>query len=452
VQRTYRSFFFGVRLAASVLPAVVVPVVLATSAAHAAASPDAAALELADQAIFTDYLQLDFVGAEKKLKKALQLCEKDHCSPTVTAQVYRDLAVNYITGMKRSDDGHKLLIKALQLDPHIALDADLTTPELIRVFNAAKDEAAHSAPEPAPAPPAPPPAAAPAAAPTPLAEPAPKPKAASKAVSKSDAPPASESMDAPRPKSSVDCPPDFPGCEAVSDEGTTATSAEQHVDLGLRNWLSAGLQQDFLTFSGATGVCGPKQPDVLSCFRAGDTFRQGTADNTAGNGGAISGGLRPATTRLLIGYDRILFPNFSAGIRLGYAIGGGPKEPSGSAFVPFHAELRGMYWFGGIEPGKLRPYAMASGGLAQVDSSVTTEIVDRCPGATADGVPCTTGQIAKSRVTVWKKTGTTFAALGGGALYPLNDHSGISAELKMEILFPSSGTGVGLQAGYIRGF
>ena len=111
-----------------------------------------------------------------------------------------------------------------------------------------------------------------------------------------------------------------------------------------------------------------------------------------------------------------------------------------------------MYWFGGIERGKLRPYAVAGGGLAQVDSSVTTEIVDRCSGATTEGVTCTTGQIAKSRVTVWKKTGTTFASLGAGALYPFNDHSGISAELKLELLFPSSGTAVGLQAGYVRGF
>jgi hypothetical protein len=452
VQRSQRSFFFGLPLAAAFSAAVFVPGVLASRAVRAAASPDAAALELADQAIFTDYLQLDFAGAEKKLKKALQLCEKDRCSPTVTAQVYRDLAVNYITGMKRSEEGHKLLVKALQLDPHIALDADLTTPELIRVFAAAKDEAARSQPEPTPTPP---PVAAPAPIETPLAEAAPKPKGPLKSGPKSDSPASSKSppasMDAPRARSSVDCPPDFPGCEAVSDEGAGSTSVEEHADLGLRNWFSAGLQQDFLTFAGATGVCGPNQPDVLSCFRAGDIYRQGTADNTAGNGGSIAGGLRPATTRLLIGYDRILFPNFSAGIRLGYAIGGGPKEPAGRSFVPFHAELRGMYWFGGIEPGKLRPYAVAGGGLAQVDSSVTTEIVDRCPGSTPE-VPCTTGQIAKSRVTVWKKTGTTFASLGAGALYPFNDHSGISAELKLELLFPSSGTGVGLQAGYIRGF
>jgi hypothetical protein len=453
VQQSFRSSFVGFGFSAALVSAVLLPGVLVSRAAVAAKSPDAAALELADQAIFTDYLQLDFVGAEKKLKKALALCEKEHCSPTVTAQVDRDLAVNYITGMKRSEEGHQLLIKALRLDPRIALDADLTTPELVRIFNQAKQEAARGGgPEPEPEPAAPAaseelPVAKPEAKAEAKPEPAPEPAAPPEA---SEAP-AAGSMDAPRPRGSVDCPPDFPGCETVSDEGPRASSSEKPRDLGRRNWFSVGLQQDFLTFSGQTGVCGPNQPDVLSCFRAGDTYRQGTADNTAGNGGAISGGLRPATTRLLVGYDRILFQNFSAGLRLGYAIGGGPKEPAGRSFVPFHAELRGMYWFGPIEPGKLRPYALVGGGLAQVDSSVTTEIVDRCPGPPTDP-QCTTGQVQRSRVTVWKKTGTTFASAGGGALYPIDDRSGINAELKLEVLFPSSGTGVALQAGYIRGF
>ena len=62
------------------------------------------------------------------------------------------------------------------------------------------------------------------------------------------------------------------------------------------------------------------------------------------------------------------------------------------------------------------------------------------------------GQPRASRVTVWKKTGTTFASLGGGAMYPLNDHGGITAELKGVFLFPSSGMSVSLQAGYTHGF
>jgi len=417
-----------------------------------AATQDAAAQELAEQAIFTDYLQLDFKSGEKKLKKAIQLCETGTCSPTVTAQVYRDLAVIYITGMKRSAAGHDLLVKGLRLDSNLALDADLTTPELVRVFNSAKKEAAEEAAREQRE------KAAPAAEP-----PAPlRAESASKKQLKPQKDTGGEelagepragagSMDEPRPKGSVDCPPDFPGCEAVTDEPVKSEPDEPAADLGARNWLLAAVQQDFLMFSGGSGVCGPDRPSELSCFRAGDTFRPGTADNTAGSGGSVAGGFRLATTRLLLGYDRVLFSNIALGVRVGYAFGGGPAEPNGAAFVPIHAELRGTYWFGGIQPGKLRPYALLGGGLAQVDSSVTTQVVDRCPGSGQDP-PCTVGQIALSRVTVWKKTGTTFASLGAGALYPLNEHSGISAELKASLLFPSSGMSVGLQAGYTHGF
>lgn len=403
-----------------------------------AAAQDAEAQELADQAIFTDYLQLDFKSGEKKLREALALCEKGSCSPTVHAQVYRDLAVIYITGMKRQDDGRKLLVKALQLDPRVALDADLTTPDLIRVFEEAQQEVART-PEPAPAPAAPPKAAPTERKGTRKAAAAPKP-----APETSDASGGSMDDDA-----SADCPPDFPGCEAIPEK-TKDSDEEEGPDLGTVNWLSAGLQQDFLMFSGESGVCGTERPSELSCFRANDQFRDPTVEFTAGDAGEVAGGFRPATTRLLIGYDRVLFPNITVGVRLGYAIGGGPAEPGGSGFVPFHAELRGAYWFAPLEVGKVRPYATAGGGLAQIDSSVTTELVDRGPQGQ---IPVDTdGQPQASRVTVWKKTGTTFASLGAGAMYPLNSKSGITAELKGVLLFPSSGMSVSLQAGYSHGF
>jgi hypothetical protein len=423
-------------------PVIVIAVlanVLVPQSAWAAAQ-DAEAQELADQAIFTDYLQLDFKAAEKKLRQAIALCEKGSCSPTVQAQVYRDLAVIYITGMKRTDDGRNLLVKALRLDPRMALDADLTTPDLIRVFEEAQErvEKEPEEEEEAPAP-----------------EPAPAPKSKSKAKpleptpeEPSEAAPPAGSMDE---DASADCPPDFPGCEAIPDKTEDAESDDGDTDLGVANWLSVGLQQDFLMFAGESGVCGTERPAELSCFRAGDEFRDPSVAFTAGDAGEVAGGFRPATTRLLIGYDRVLFlPNLSFGVRLGYAIGGGPAEPNGAAFVPFHAEVRGSYSFSSIEIGKIRPYAMVGGGLAQIDSSVTTELVDRSP---TGQIPVDEqGQPRASRVTVWKKTGTTFAALGGGAMYPLSDHGGITAELKAVLLFPSSGTSVSLQAGYSHGF
>jgi hypothetical protein len=436
------SRFLSVRLFFPVVVGVVALAPAIFSREARAAAQDAAAQELADQAIFTDYLQLDFKAGEKKLREAIALCEKGSCSPTVQAQVYRDLAVIYITGMKRQDDGRKLLVKALRLDPRVALDADLTTPDLIRVFEEAQQEVAR-APEPeAPAPASTPKlkAAAPERKSTRQAARSAKPKAAP-----SDGPVGSMDEDA-----SADCPPDFPGCEAVPEKADQVEEEEDGPDLGTVNWLSAGLQQDFLMFSGESGVCGTERPAELSCFRANDEFRDPTVAFTAGDGGEVAGGFRPATTRLLIGYDRVFFPNISVGARIGYAIGGGPAEPGGAAFVPFHAELHAAYWFGPLQAGKVRPYATAGGGLAQIDSSVTTELVDR----NAQGqIPVDDqGQPTASRVTVWKKTGTTFAALGAGAMYPLNLKSGITAELKGVLLFPSSGMSMSLQAGYSYGF
>lgn len=422
------------------------PIVLGLAVASAlfasrarAAAQDAEAQELADQAIFTDYLQLDFKAAEKKLQQAIALCEKGSCSPTVQAQVYRDLAVIYITGMKRQEDGRKLLVKALQLDPRVALDADLTTPDLIRVFEQAQQDVAEQPEEEEAAPPAPRAAAG---------------KQASKAAAEpepEETPEASAavagSMDT---GGSADCPPDFPGCEAIPDKVDDDESDAEDRDLGIVNWLSAGLQQDFLLFSGESGVCGVDGPEELSCYRAGDAYRDPVTESTAGDAGEVSGGFRPATTRLLIGYDRVLFPNISLGVRLGYAIGGGPSEPGGASFVPFHAEARGAYWFAPLAVGKIRPYAALGVGLAQVDSSVTTQVVDR----NAQGqIPVNAaGEPTASRVTVWKKTGTTFASLGGGAMYPLSANGGVTAELKGVFLFPSSGLSVSLQAGYTHGF
>lgn len=419
MQQLSRSAFLGIGLAAALF-----------AQRAQAASQDAEAQELADQAIFTDYLQLDFAAGEKKLKQAIKLCEKGSCSPTVQSQVYRDLAVIYITGMKRPAEGKKLLVKALELDPRVALDADLTTPDLIRVFGEAKAEV--EAEE---------------------AEDAPDEKVAKPAAAEEESEEEPPSMDDP----SVDCPPDFPGCEAPPevDEGAEEEE-EDEVELGLVNWLSASLQQDFLMFSGETGVCGPDRPTELSCYRAGDAFRPGTEQNTAGDGGEVGGGFRPATTRLLLGYDRAMFlPNLTLGARLGYAIGGGPAEPNGAGFIPVHAEVRGTYYFKPLERRKIRPYATVGGGLAQIDSSVSTQVVDVCSpdGVAAGECPAAAvGQVARSTVTVWKKTGTTFASIGGGAMYPLSENGGITGELKGVFLFPSSGMSVSLQAGYTHGF
>jgi hypothetical protein len=106
-------------------------------ASHALAAPkDNAALKLDDDAIFNDYLATKFTDAERKLKQAVTLCGRNSCSPSVLAQVRRDLGIVYVvTG--RTDEARAQFAEALRLDPATSLPKDLATPEIQQVFSSA---------------------------------------------------------------------------------------------------------------------------------------------------------------------------------------------------------------------------------------------------------------------------------------------------------------------------
>jgi hypothetical protein len=107
------------------------------TASHALAAPkDNAALKLDDDAIFNDYLATKFTDAERKLKQAVTLCGRNSCSPSVLAQVRRDLGIVYVvTG--RTDEARAQFAEALRLDPATSLPKDLATPEIQQVFSSA---------------------------------------------------------------------------------------------------------------------------------------------------------------------------------------------------------------------------------------------------------------------------------------------------------------------------
>jgi hypothetical protein len=103
-----------------------------------AAPKDAAANKLADDAIQGDYLATNFAEAEKKLRKAVALCGADACSAKVRGRVNRDLGVVLVAGLNRPEDGKAAFVEALKADPNIGLEKDLTTPDIEKVFQAAK--------------------------------------------------------------------------------------------------------------------------------------------------------------------------------------------------------------------------------------------------------------------------------------------------------------------------
>jgi len=362
---------------------------LAPSVALAAAK-DKAASQLQREAMQTDYAATNFKKAEQKLKKAIAQCGASGCSSQVLGDLHRDLATVYIAGLKQSAKGKTELKRALKANPDLELDENYATVEVRKVF---RELGGH------------------------------------------EAQPADDEKSDEEKEKAKDEP-----CESGSDgcsEEAVANDEAHAADKGAKNWLSLHFQQDLLFYSAQDQVCpssvtgSPGAPNY-SCFPSG------AQDIAAGPGNALSTGLGRATSRILIGFDRLLGSNLSLGLRLGYAFGGRP--PSVDKFLPFHLELRANYWFGSapFESSGLRPYVSLSGGLAEVDGRVEVEYYDSAG--------------SKRTLDAWRKTGTGFAGLAFGILVPFAGDNGIVPELRAMQMFGASGTVLAASLGYARGF
>jgi hypothetical protein len=234
-----------------------------------------------------------------------------------------------------------------------------------------------------------------------------------------------------------DCPPDFPGCEArdsLSKDDKKSSGPER------RNWIGLGIQQDFLVLGGTKGVCDGAAG--YTCFHPNDAYYDVTPLSTAN--GEVAGGVSVATTRLLVAYDRVIADNWTIGARAGYAFGGGPTAPGGSAFLPAHAELRGAYFFGKVpfERRGLRPFVQVSGGLAQIDTEISVKTYDDQQSF----------QSAKTtELNAWRKSGTEFGSFGGGVAYALGAQHAILAEVRFMQMFGLPGSALGFDVGYAFG-
>lgn len=397
---------------------------LATRSAFAA-NNDAQAAKLREAAIYQDYLATDFASAEKKLTQALALCDKPaDCTAATRARLHCDLGVVNFASQK-TDAAHAQFAAALKEDPNVTIDADLTTPELQKEFATVKGGGK--------------PAAGPAAA-------------------DAGTPPAAEGengeeeeTETPAPKppkpAAGDCPPGMPGCAAEaascnSDDECAAgekcvdskcSSGEVEGAPGKVNWISVAFQGDLLLLPGGADLC--QGGKGYSCFNAGTSTWYGKYPSTTGPNGTDStpGGLSLATLRIMAGYDR-RFGNITAGGALGFAFGGGPQrpaaggQPAGAAFLPFHGEIRGRYWFGHNPLRKgFWMYGGLVAGIAEVDSKITVHV--------------DSGQA----VDAWHKTGTGFGGIGIGGMGVVSSSFGIGFELRGVELFPTTGTAISLQ-------
>jgi hypothetical protein len=184
-----------------------------------------------------------------------------------------------------------------------------------------------------------------------------------------------------------------------------------------KNWISFGAQQDFLLFTPVSGVCDSTDADgddypghpQYSC-RDGEGLYDGDVYSGAGN--QIQGGLGVATTRIMLGYDRVFIDRLTIGGRIGYAFGGTPTVVGGGTFNPFHAELRSAFFFGDkpFERMSFRPYASLGVGVGEVDGKVSVDFfIDE------EGYQ----QGERGQLDAWRQTGIAFGALGLGVGYPV---------------------------------
>jgi hypothetical protein len=419
---------------------------LASRSAFAAPNDDQAA-KLREAAIYQDYLGTDFAAAEKKLTQALALCEKpDDCSAATRARLHCDLGVVLFATQKLAE-AHAQFSAAIQEDPNIAIDADLTTPDLQKEFAAAKSGAIPPAPPSAPA-------AAEGAKPPKaghVAQPGPAPAAGPAAHDESgDDREEGTKSHAAKPSDS-DCPPGFPGCKSNEptscgnddDCGAGETCVDQKCASpseaggpGKANWISLAAEGDMLLLPAGTNVCSGKQG--YSCFQSGSsTWYSGTPEPNGG--GQVVAGIKLATVRFLASYDR-LFGSFTIGGAIGGAIGEGPNRPQGKASLPLQLELRGKYWVGHnplSKPG-FKFYVVAGGGVAEVDGSITTYVTD----ASGSNLP----------KTAWRKTGMGFVTVGVGFGALVSKSVGIFLEPRFMQMFPTSGEVLSAQLVVSYGF
>jgi opacity protein-like surface antigen len=208
-------------------------------------------------------------------------------------------------------------------------------------------------------------------------------------------------------------------------------------------WLGLHVASDLAWISGGDNVCMEAQAQGYVCYMSGsrdvpyDPEFFGTT-----RVGQVSSGVAAATTRFLLSLDYAFAPNIMAGVRAGFAVGGGPPagkiveynpdgtvssvtEP-GTSFLPLHLEARVSYWFGKnvlARPG-LRPYVHGGGGLAQVDADVEVSVEDKDGIGSADA---------------WKKMGQGFITLGGGVVYAFTPNLGAQLNLNCMYMMPASG-------------
>lgn len=253
------------------------------------------------------------------------------------------------------------------------------------------------------------------------------------------------------------CNPGF-GCKAGQCVAKTTSTA----DAKLKNWVTLTFAPDFGLFA-AENVCTTvgQNDDNYVCQREDGSRYVGTP--TTGVADNVNFGFVPGTMRVAVQYERVLFDNFTAGARVGFAFNGASGD--GVNFLPLHLEARLGYSLGkdAFSTTGVRPFAFIGAGLAQVDSGVKVEVLEdgtACGANPPDNssAPCEKpSQDGRTEprtqtLTAYKQAGNGFATIGLGIAYHPLRNVGLHLAVRGGVTFPAVIGIISPEAGVTFGF
>ena len=256
----------------------------------------------------------------------------------------------------------------------------------------------------------------------------------------------------------ADCPRGLPGCPServIEIACKTDRDCEGGMTCSWRgvcerverrtNWISLSVEQDVGVVS-TTGACSvhSQENDGYACYRADGKQYIGSPVLTNEPLGIGRG-----STRVVLGFDRLVYYNTSLGVRLGFAFGKGPTPRAGTAFVPLSISARATHWFGNdpFARSGLRPFAFLTAGYEMVDIKTKVHVREDPTMLSYQG-----GNDLEQTVDLWKRAGDGFVGLGGGLSLTLGRRTAVALELAVLEAFPFGALVVAPNAGIMVGF
>ena len=305
--------------------------------------------------------------AREALVEALGLCGLDRCRATLTAGLWRDLAVCDDALGKSDEELAASLREALQREPTLTLEAHRRSPRLAHLY----DETRRS-----------------------------------RLGGNAPSSPVATATEVPRPPPRAGMEPSAParaprlwvGLEGSVDIALVA-STDDVCSLDGDRPLNAG---HYCTISGSDypGRSTPAENDAV---------QRGQLDS-------VRGGPTLGSARIKLRLDWALDEHWLAGLRVGYVLGTYPGDAAhhdGRAWLPIDLEARATYHIGKrpLSAGTTSQYVYLGAGVTETEASVDVDVVDRA------------GRVRTAQA--WQLGGALYVAAGLGVRVGLTPNVGV---------------------------